>query len=330
MPRSNSNDWAVNDTITAKRLQDVNLDVDDLYATWSDQLRVVRAASWTPLMIDVLPWGYYIWSVIDQYNWWSDIAVANNETNYVMIDDAWDIVISTSSFTVGLWRLAEVVCSWGNITSIQLWKDVVVWALGMDIDSLSLDNNIADDDRLPFFKEGEGNRKRQARSDETVAWLVAWADQSDAEETIEDRKYTAPSRLNDAIIVIPNESPMIFNQWWFVNAGGGWDGLIKMKTINIVRSGTYTVRFNLKASSGGSSNVQWQIFVNGSSVGTLRSTNQSSYQVYDQNISLVAGDELQLYLLQKSSGARSHNDHFSIRWALMFKWILDDTTGSTP
>lgn len=149
MPRKNSSTRAVNDTVTAARLEDINQDIDDLYSEWPDRLRVRKAISWTPLRIDISAGAYYIWSSQGVYWWWTDIVVTNNATNYVMIDNAWTITISTSARTAWLWRLAQVICSGGAVTSIILRNNMVFGGAALDINALPEDT--APDEDNDFF-----------------------------------------------------------------------------------------------------------------------------------------------------------------------------------
>lgn len=122
MPRSNSLDWSAADAITWTRLNDINQDLDDLYANGSDQLRVVAAASGTPLRIDIGAGGYRVGTVHGVYAGGTDLVVTNSATNYVMIDSSGTIVINTTGWVSTNARLAIVTCAGGVITSIVLHR----------------------------------------------------------------------------------------------------------------------------------------------------------------------------------------------------------------
>ena len=107
MPRKNSTAWNVADPITAARLNDLNDDLDDLYANWDDRLRII----WnTGLNIEILP-GYYRVATSEGYFTWSIIWLTDNATNYIMIDDTWAIQVSTTSWNVNYAKLAKL-SSW--------------------------------------------------------------------------------------------------------------------------------------------------------------------------------------------------------------------------
>jgi len=127
MPRKNSQNRSPGDELQASRLQDINEDIDDIYANWDDRLKVFLAISGTALKIDIGAWNYVVSAVLGAYAWWTDISVTNSATNYIMLDSYWTIQISTSAWNPVYARLAVVVCSWWVITSITDARYDVVW-----------------------------------------------------------------------------------------------------------------------------------------------------------------------------------------------------------
>lgn len=125
MPRINSLDWSVWQGITAIRLNDFNEDLDTLFASGSDRLRVYRISTDPALQVRIWSGTYRVWSAEWQFAGWS-LTVTNNATNYIMINNAWAIVISTSGWNGQYARLWTVVASGGAITSITLWRNDVV------------------------------------------------------------------------------------------------------------------------------------------------------------------------------------------------------------
>lgn len=131
MPRSNSSDWSNNEAITWERMQDINQDIDDIYENWNDRLRVVEAISWTPLKIDIGAGVANVWWTEVLYAWWTDIAVTDDATNYVQIDNTWTIQIATDTRNTDYTNLAKVTCASWAITDIELRKpDAVWWPIG--------------------------------------------------------------------------------------------------------------------------------------------------------------------------------------------------------
>lgn len=134
MPRTFSTDWSVDDDIAALRLQDFNLEIDDLFMYGTDRGRIREAISGTPLRIDIGEFAWRVGSVSGQFAGDTDVVVTNNQTNYVEIDSTGTIQINTTGWLTANARLGIVVCSGGAITSISLWKpDVIGGTLGTSI-----------------------------------------------------------------------------------------------------------------------------------------------------------------------------------------------------
>ena len=124
--RENSSDWSVNDNITAARLQDINEDLDDLYAYGDDRGRVVKASSLSALKVDVGAFSYIIGTTYGTHAGTTDLSLTNNATNYVECDSAGTISVNTSGFSTNSARLATVVTSGGSISTITLNKVDVI------------------------------------------------------------------------------------------------------------------------------------------------------------------------------------------------------------
>lgn len=135
MPRTSTN-WSVNDQITAARLQTIDADLDDLYSYGSDRLRVRTAVSGTALKIDISAGAARVGTTPLQYAGATDISMTDNATNYVQIDAAGTIQLSTSAWTATYARLATVTTSGGAITAISIWKSDAVGGVLGGIDPL--------------------------------------------------------------------------------------------------------------------------------------------------------------------------------------------------
>ena len=127
MPRNNSTNWSVNDQITAARIQDINEDLDDIYANWDDRGRIVLASSWTALRIDIAEFTYKVWDATGTSSWLTNYAVTNNATTYFEVDWAGTISTSTSGFDVNKAPIWRVVAAGWAITSIILNKVDIFW-----------------------------------------------------------------------------------------------------------------------------------------------------------------------------------------------------------
>lgn len=133
MPRRNSQDWSAGDDVAGSRLHDINQDLDDLYTYGSDRGRIVSAASADPLAIDIGAFGYRVGDTHGVFAGDTDIAVTDDATNYVMIEEDGDILVNTTGWLATNARLGVVVAASGSIVSITLWRpDVFGGDLGND------------------------------------------------------------------------------------------------------------------------------------------------------------------------------------------------------
>lgn len=88
----------------------------------------------------------------------------------------------------------------------------------------------------------------------------------------------------------------------------------KQKEIAVRRYGSVSVSFDIKNSTG-SNTQQGQIYVNGSSRGTLRTVTGSSYTTFTETISsLVPGDLIQLYTSNGGSGNAVYCRNFRVSY----------------
>ena len=74
----------------------------------------------------------------------------------------------------------------------------------------------------------------------------------------------------------------------------------KIKEIRITVNGTYSIYFELRSNAGGFV-VYAKIYVNGVAVGTERSSTSTSYAGFSEDISISAGDLVQLYYYSPSA-----------------------------
>lgn len=125
MPRKNSTAWAPGNPVLATRLEAINTDIDDLYATGSDHLKVYRLAADPALQVTIGSGTYRVWGTEGQYAWWI-LTVGASVTTYIMITSAGAIATSTSAWNANHVRLAVVVSGASTITSITDWRNKVV------------------------------------------------------------------------------------------------------------------------------------------------------------------------------------------------------------
>lgn len=92
---------------------------------------------------------------------------------------------------------------------------------------------------------------------------------------------------------------------------------VKVKEIVIALSGTIRVKFDLKHNWGGSgARAYGAIYKNGVICGTERSLDSQSYTTYSEDISVSAGDSVQLYIKVSSDQyytyARNFRHYFDL------------------
>lgn len=122
MPRNNSQNRNIDDTITASRLQWFNQDIDDLYENWDDRLKVFVV--WG-LEIWIWKGNYRIWDNNWVYSWWT-VILDDNTTSYVMLNSGGVVVVSTIWWDENFARLAQVVTLSWSVTSLQNRRQDVV------------------------------------------------------------------------------------------------------------------------------------------------------------------------------------------------------------
>ncbi len=127
MPRNNSTTWNIADPITAVRLNEINADVDDLYSTGSDRLKVWALPG---LDVQIWAWNYRIGSSEGIFAGSTEI-MTDDTINYISLTWSGIINISTSGWNTNYLRLAKVITAAGIITSVENWRpDGVGWVLG--------------------------------------------------------------------------------------------------------------------------------------------------------------------------------------------------------
>lgn len=126
MPRINSTTWSAGNPITAARLEDINEDLDNVYATWSDHFKVYRLTGDPALQVRIGPGTYRVGGTEWQY-YGGTLTVGTSVTTYIMIDSAGSIQTSTSAWNSQYTRLAVVVSGASTIISITDWRNKVVW-----------------------------------------------------------------------------------------------------------------------------------------------------------------------------------------------------------
>lgn len=99
----------------------------DLYDNWNDRVYI----TWTGgLWISITAGNVRVWNEEFEYSWWT-ATLTDNATNYVMLDWSWTIAIDTAWRDQKKVKVATIITSGGEITSLKRRKmDVIGWELG--------------------------------------------------------------------------------------------------------------------------------------------------------------------------------------------------------
>ena len=118
MPRKYSATASVGDTINPAKINNINSDIDDIYSTGWDNIKVERAVSGTALRIDISAGHAQVGATIVSYAGATNVVVTNSATNYIMIDNTGTIQINTTGWNSAYCPLFTVVCAGGIVTNI--------------------------------------------------------------------------------------------------------------------------------------------------------------------------------------------------------------------
>ena len=117
----------ISNYIAKEYLDKINQAINDIYDNGDERIKAIP--TWW-LNIEVTDWNVRVGSEEFYFQWWT-ATLNNNATNYVMLDWAWQIIIDTTWRNQQYLKVATIITSGGNITSIQQWKiDAVGWQLG--------------------------------------------------------------------------------------------------------------------------------------------------------------------------------------------------------
>jgi hypothetical protein len=91
---------------------------------------------------------------------------------------------------------------------------------------------------------------------------------------------------------------------------GNYGSYTKVRDVDVRIGGTYRVKFDIRVSTVGQT-VYGRIYVNGVAVGTERSSD-TNYNTFTQDIRVVIGDNIQLYVRNTGSGNLSYYKNFRV------------------
>lgn len=105
--------------------------------------------------------------------------------------------------------------------------------------------------------------------------------------------------------------------------GASETGWVKVKEFTIGYPGEYRFTWDLKISGGGAT-AEAQVYRDGSPVGTLKSTSNTSYQAQTDDVSgWSIGDKAQLYVRDQDSGENVYIQNFRLKGTLVPEITVD-------
>lgn len=120
--------------------------LNDIYDNWTNNLRTENV-SW--LVVEVNAWPVLVWSSYYDFAGWT-ITLTDNATNYLEIDENWNLANNTTDWNEENTKLAIITTSGGSVTNIKdrrLWT--VWWKIGwLNIHELTEKENINPDDEF--------------------------------------------------------------------------------------------------------------------------------------------------------------------------------------
>lgn len=114
---------SISNYIAKEYLDKINEAINDIYDNWDERIKAIP--TWW-LWIEITDWNVRVWSEEYYYAWWT-ATLNDNATNYVMLDWAWTISISTTWRNQQYLKVATIITSWWAITNIQQRKIDAIW-----------------------------------------------------------------------------------------------------------------------------------------------------------------------------------------------------------
>jgi len=117
----------ISNYIAKEYLDKINEAINDIYDNGDERIKLIPL--WW-LNIEITDWNVRVGSE-EFYFTWGTATLTDNTTNYVMLDGAWEIHITTTDWRNQQYvKVATVETSWWEITDIHQWKmDAIWWVL---------------------------------------------------------------------------------------------------------------------------------------------------------------------------------------------------------
>lgn len=100
--------------------------LNDIYDNGTNNMRT-DLVSW--LQVEVNPWSVLVWSAYYDFAGWT-ITLTDNATNYLEIDEDWNLANNTTGRNDENTKLAIITTASGSVTNIRDWR---LWTIGWKI-----------------------------------------------------------------------------------------------------------------------------------------------------------------------------------------------------
>lgn len=97
--------------------------INDIYDNGTNNMRT-DLVSW--LQVEVNPWSVLVWSSYYNFAGWT-ITLTDDATNYLEIDEDWNLVNNTTGRNDDNAKLAIITTTSGSITNIKDWRLWTIW-----------------------------------------------------------------------------------------------------------------------------------------------------------------------------------------------------------
>lgn len=104
----------------------ISQSMNDIYDNGTNNMRT-DLVSW--LQVEVNPWSVLVWSAYYDFAGWT-ITLTDNATNYLEIDEDWNLANNTTSRNDQNTKLAIITTFGGEVTNIKDWR---LWTVGWRI-----------------------------------------------------------------------------------------------------------------------------------------------------------------------------------------------------
>ena len=261
--------------------------------------------------------GYFVLNGdLTYYPGASNQSLTNNATNYVQLKDG-ALSINTTGFEDDAMPLAKVITVSGDISLLQDSRAILSWidiktGYGLSRDTNGIFIDIESGGGLAFNngKLKVDNLFAKLSGDQTINGVKSFGsipvlpnsdpttDNQAARKKYVDDKAGSIQPPNTHLLSAPTERNTTSTAY------------IKLKDIQINKSGTYNVTFSLKGPGYG------KIYKNGSALGAEQSEQTGVYNSYLGIFTLSAGDNIQLYA-KATSGQTVYVKDFFIDAVIM-------------